>query len=318
MRAVRVGAPGTAALVRLPAPRPGPDEVLVRVCASAVCATDRRLVAAGVDPPRVLGHETAGWLPDGTPVGVHPDTSCGRCAACRAGYENRCPARVPIGIARDGGLAEALAVPARHVVPLDGVDLRLGPLLEPLACCAQAIRLLGVHPGDRALVVGAGPMGILTAWTLRATGATVGVVQRSEPRRRLARELAVGTVLAPDDDPAARLGGPPTVAVITAPGAAPLTWALERLAVGGRAHVFAGAPGGAPVDANLVHYRHLTLVGSTGSGVRDYRRARDLVRDGAVPLERLPCATVSLERVPDVLTGRPVPQDLKVTVQVAE
>jgi L-iditol 2-dehydrogenase len=57
------------------------------------------------------------------------------------------------------------------------------------------------------------------------------------------------------------------------------------------------------VDANLVHYRHLTLVGSTGSTLRDYRRARDLALAGDVPLDRLPRATVPLERVPGALLG---------------
>jgi threonine dehydrogenase-like Zn-dependent dehydrogenase len=318
MRAVQVGAPGTATLVQLPEPTPGPGEMLVQVGTCAVCATDRKLAARGMDPARVPGHETAGWLADGTPVGVHPDTSCGRCAACRAGFENRCPDRISVGIDRDGGLAEWLAVPARHVVPLDGVDVQLAPLLEPLACCVQAVRLLDVRAGERAVVVGAGPMGILTAWTLRAAGASVGVVQRSEPRRRLAHRLDAGTVVAPDEDVAACLGGPPAVAVVTAPGAAALTWALERLDVGGRAHAFAGTPGGAAVDANLVHYRHLTLVGGTGSALADYRRARDLVRDGVVRLDRLPCGTVPLARVPEVLTGEHPPAELKVTVQVAD
>ena len=65
-------------------------------------------------------------------------------------------------------------------------------------------------------------------------------------------------------------------------------------------------PGGAPIDANLVHYRHLRLVGSTGSTVADYRRARDLARSGSVPLERLPSRTVALEEVPQILLD-PIP-----------
>lgn len=318
MRAVRVAAAGTAELVELPRPVPAAGERLVRVAAAAICATDRKLAARGADPPVVPGHEVAGWLEDGTAVGVHPDTSCGRCGHCQAGFGNRCADRVPVGLARDGGLAEWVAVPERHVVPLDGVDPRLAPLLEPLACCVQAARLLGVAAGERAVVVGAGTMGLLAAWVLGAAGAVVGVAQRSEPRRRQAAELGAGVAFGPDEDPAARLGGPPEVAVVTAPGAEPLAWALERLAVGGRAHAFAGTPGGAPVDANLVHYRHLRLLGSTGSAVGDYTRARDLVRGGAVPLARLPRVTIPLEEVPTALTGPRDPRQLKVMVQVAE
>jgi L-iditol 2-dehydrogenase len=71
-----------------------------------------------------------------------------------------------------------------------------------------------------------------------------------------------------------------------------------------------------PGDANGVHYRHLTLVGSTGSTLGDYRRARDLAASGKVPLERLPRSTVPLERAPAALLGRDGHHPLKVTVDV--
>lgn len=298
-----VSAPGRAELVEAASPAPGPGEVRVRVAAAAVCATDRRLAAAGADPPRVPGHEVAGRLEDGTAVGIHPDVGCGRCPSCLAGLENRCKDRTSIGLDRDGGLAELVTVPGGHTVPLDGLDLQLAPLLEPLACCVHALSLVGVCRGEPALVVGAGPMGLLCMWALRAAGATVAVAQRSEERRRLAGTLGADAVLAPGEDPAARLGEAPTVAVVAAPGAAALTWALDAVALGGRVHAFASTPGGTAVDANVVHYRHLTLVGSTGSTLRDYRRARDLAVAGEVPLGRLPRVTVPLQRVPEVLLG---------------
>jgi L-iditol 2-dehydrogenase len=315
MRAVLVSAPGRAELVEAPPPELRPGETLVRVAGAAICATDRRLAARGADPPRIPGHEVAGRLEDGTTVGIHPDVGCGRCGQCRAGLENRCGSRSSIGLDRNGGLAEWLAVPAGHAVPLAGVDLRVAPLLEPLACCLHALSLLAVGGGEAALVVGAGSMGLLWMWALEAAGATVAVVQRSEERRRLAATLGADVVLAPDEDPAERLGAAPAVAVVAAPGAQPLAWALAKVAVGGRVHVFAGTPGGAPVDANVVHYRHLTLVGSTGSTIRDYLRARDLAASGEVPLERLPRSTVPLERVPAALLEDG--KALKLTVDVA-
>ena len=108
----------------------------------------------------------------------------------------------------------------------------------------------------------------------------------------------------------------PSVAVVAAPGTEPLAWALAKVAVGGRVHAFASTPGGAPVDANVVHYRHLTVIGSTGSTVGDYRRARDLAASGEVPLARLPRSTVPLERAPAVLLGRDGHSALKITVDV--
>jgi L-iditol 2-dehydrogenase len=316
MRAVVVTTPGTAELVEVARRQPGPGEVRVRVTAAGICGTDRRLAARGADPPRIPGHEVAGRLDDGTPVGVHPDVGCGRCRHCLAGLENRCPDRTPVGLARDGGLAEWLCVPAAHVVPLPGLDLGLAPLLEPLACCLHALSGLGVHRGEAALVVGAGSMGLLCMWALQAAGATVAVAQRSPERRALAARLGADVVLGPGQDPQAELGRAPSVAVVAAPGAEPLAWALAKVAVGGRVHAFASTPGGAPVDANVVHYRHLTVVGSTGSTVGDYRRARDLAASGEVPLVRLPRSTVPLERAPAVLLGRDGQRTLKVTVDV--
>jgi L-iditol 2-dehydrogenase len=189
--------------------------------------------------------------------------------------------------------------------------MELAPLVEPVACCLHAISLLDVHDGDSAAVVGAGSLGILAMLALRAVGARVAVMQRSEPRRVLAAEMGADAVVGPDDDLAAALGSPPRAVFVSAAGADALTWALERVAPGGRVHAFAGTPGGAPVDANLVHYRHLALVGSTGSTIDDYRRALEMARSGQVSLD-LPRRTVPLEDVPGILLDpAPDPRVLK-------
>jgi threonine dehydrogenase-like Zn-dependent dehydrogenase len=303
-------------LVEVPQPVPGPGELLVRVEAAALCPTDRRLAERGSPEPRIPGHEIGGRLEDGTAVGVHPDVGCGTCAFCRAGDENRCPNRTSIGLDRDGGLADWLSVPAPHALPLGDLNLGLAPLLEPLACCLHAVAMLAVLPGERAVVVGAGAMGILSTWALQEAGAVVAVCQRSPTRRRLALKLGANAVCGPAERPLDVLGEPPRVAVVTAPGAEPIEWAMREVAVGGAVHVFAGTPGGAPVDANLVHYRHLTLVGSTGSVIGDYERALALVASGRIPLSRLPTSTIPLEEVPSALLDSRDPRELKVLVDL--
>ncbi|MQA85862.1 MAG: alcohol dehydrogenase catalytic domain-containing protein [Streptosporangiales bacterium] len=290
MRAVRVTG-RTVEAGDLPEPLPGADELLIRVGYVGVCGTDRKLAQRGANPPRVPGHEVVGLLDDGTAVGVHPDVGCGRCAACAAGYDNRCADRVTVGLSRDGGLAELVAAPAGHVVPLGGVEVANGPLLEPLACCLHAVGRLGVVAGDDVLVVGAGPMGVLCMWALQAGGSRVTVVQRSAARRALAERLGADAVLGPED----ALNHAPAAAIVTAPGEEPLDYALRAVATGGRVHAFAGTPGGACLDANTVHYRHLTLVGSTGSTLADYRKAVELAGAGAIDLDRMPRTIVSLD-----------------------
>jgi threonine dehydrogenase-like Zn-dependent dehydrogenase len=316
MRAVRIEGPRQVATLDVREPEATAGEVSVHVRAAAICATDRRLAMHGTPTPRIPGHEIVGVLQDGTEVGVQPNVGCGRCASCALGLENRCPDHVDIGIQRDGGLAEWIVVPERHAVPLDGFPFDLAPSIEPLACCLHAVAMLDVTSDEVAVVVGAGTLGIIGMWALQAMGARVAVVQRSEARRRLAAELGADAALGPGDDVAAALGSPPVAALVTAPGVEALSWAVEHVDVGGRVHAFAGSLGGAPIDANLVHYRHLRLVGSTGSTVDDYGRARDLARSGAVPLERLPSRTVSLDEVPGILLdSRPDPRTLRIVVR---
>ncbi len=301
MKAIQIAAPGRAVLAEVADPLPEPGEVLVRVQRVGLCPTDRRLAATAPRPGLIPGHEIGGLLPSGEPVGVHPDVGCGSCAQCLAGFENRCPSRCSIGVDRNGGMAEWVAVPRAHAVPLDGVDPQLAPLLEPLACCLHALAMLEAEAGDRALVVGAGPMGLLNVIALRALGIEVVVSQRSPERRRLALELGASAVVGAGEDAGAALSGPPSLAVVTAPEGEAVTYAMGSVAAGGRVHVFAGLRGPASIDANTIHYRHLRVMGSTGSRLSDYDRARMLVASGRVDLTRLPLRAVPFEQLAELL-----------------
>ena len=123
----------------VPAPQPGPGEVLVRVAGAGLCHSDCMISkvpqAFGRSDGMTIGHETAGWRVDtGQPVIVHSEFGCGACAMCRRGAERFCPELAPsrgAGQGHDGGMAEFIKVPARALVALpesiDPVDA--GPLL---------------------------------------------------------------------------------------------------------------------------------------------------------------------------------------------
>lgn len=318
MRALRVSGPRDVGVVDVPRPTPSRDEVLVGVIATAVCSTDRKFAAREHDAPRILGHEMTGRLPDGTTVGVHPEVTCRSCGWCLAGWHNRCLERRSLGLQRDGGLAEYVAVPTVQVVPLGTVDPVVGSMLEPLACAVHACEAAGIDTGAPAAVVGAGAMGVLCAWVLRAAGSPVVTVQRSPERRDLARRIGLDPVIGPEEDPREVLGESPSTVIVTAPGSDALRWALEHVDTGGVVQSFAGTPGGAPVDANTIHYRHLTLVGSTGSRLSDYERARDLVASGAIDLGRMPHHVVGLDDAPKAIRQRPPDGYLKTVVTLAD
>ncbi len=317
MRAVRILAPGEATVAEVSPPAVADGEQLVTVVSAAICTTDRKMTQRGVPLGRTLGHEVVGRLADGTPVGVHPDTGCGRCEQCAVGQTNRCAHIESIGIKRDGGFAGYVSAPRAHLVGLEGIDLRYAPLLEPFACCVHAVRAVGPISGP-AVVVGAGAMGIFLMWALQAQGHEVAISQATEDRRQQALNLGAQFVMTPQEDPTAVLGRAPGAIFVTAPGSEALTWALERVAVGGAVHAFAGTPGGSLVDANLVHYRHLRLVGTTGSGVVDYRTARDLVAAGKVDLTRLPHRRISLSQAPQALAESGELQDLRVLIDISD
>jgi threonine dehydrogenase-like Zn-dependent dehydrogenase len=221
MRAISVvpGQPGRAELIELPAPRPGPGELLVEVVRLGVCGTDREIVEGGHgEPPEgrdrlVLGHELlgrvleapagAGFEPGDLVAGIvrRPDpVPCPCCARgewdmCRNGrYTER-------GIkGRDGYGAELVTLEADFAVPVDPELGGLGVLIEPASVLAKAweqidrIRGRACAPHARALVTGAGPIGLLAALMGVQRGFEVDVLDRAERglKPELVRDLGAG------------------------------------------------------------------------------------------------------------------------------
>ncbi|MFI6690390.1 NAD(P)-dependent alcohol dehydrogenase [Streptomyces sp. NPDC050433] len=186
----------------------GPDDVLVTVDAVGVCGSDMHYFANGSNgqnvlrQPTVLGHEASGVisakgsgveLEIGTRVAVEPAVGCGTCETCRSGRYNLCPVGTCFGSPpTDGAFAEHIVAARRAVHPLpDTVPLEVGALVEPLAVAVWAVRRAGVQFGDRVLVTGAGPIGILVMQVARAAGATEVIVTDVNDAR-LAQALKLG------------------------------------------------------------------------------------------------------------------------------
>jgi D-arabinitol dehydrogenase (NADP+) len=183
MRAIRFQGLGQLTLVDIPQPTPGPGQVLLRVTVAGICQTDVHIVQGHfpVRPPRVLGHEFSGevvalgtggsGLDIGQPVGVSPATFCGQCAYCQRGQPQQCRNFRCLGNTEDGGWAEFAVIRADQAIPLGDLRPEQAVWLEPLSC---VVRALQSHPdlrGAAALVIGAGPLGLLTLQCLRIYGA---------------------------------------------------------------------------------------------------------------------------------------------------
>jgi len=186
-----------------PTPRPG--EALLRVAYGGICGTDI-MIYLGKHPrakaPLVMSHEFSATVVEGegleagTPAVVNPLLTCGSCYACRSGMSHVCATLGLVGIDRDGGFAQYVTVPRHTVRPIPtSLPLIQAALVEPLAVAVHAVRASDLRVGDATAVLGAGPVGIMTAQVARLAGAQRVFISELSPRRiAIARELGFEVV----------------------------------------------------------------------------------------------------------------------------
>jgi L-iditol 2-dehydrogenase len=218
MRAARLHGIRDIRLEDLPRPAPGPGEVLLKVACVGVCGSDVHYYLEGrighqvVTAPIILGHEFSAWVAElgagveglevGRLVAVDPAIPCGACEVCQSGHPNLCPDVLFCGTPPvDGVLAEYAVMPAGNCFPLpEGFGPAEGAMLEPLGIALHTVDLAGLKPGQTVAVLGAGPIGLLTAAVARAAGA--GAIYMTEPlayRRRFALDYVADAGLNPDE-----------------------------------------------------------------------------------------------------------------------
>lgn len=241
MRAALLYGPNDVRVGEVPDAVAGPGEILIKVAHNGICGSDLHMIhgmLGGLERPLPLGHEFAGVVEKlgddvtefsiGDSVCVKPNYSCGHCSRCAAGLTHLCQTVSFIGTGTaQGGLSEHVSVPTGMAFALtDGVSLELGALVEPMAVSYHAVQLSPVEPGEHALVLGAGPIGIGTFLALRAIGVEDVVVAELSPVRRKVIEDLGGDVLDPSEvDVAAevmrRTGGVGVSVAFECAGAAP-------------------------------------------------------------------------------------------------
>ncbi len=192
MRAIRC-VEGRATVADVSAP--SGEGVVLRVASAGICGSDLHLEPWNL--PVTLGHEMAGYLPDGRPVAVEPIAACGACDECADGRYNLCRSgpSVLLGVGRDGGMAEQVLVPEAAIVPLAaGVAVADACLVEPLAVAVHGARRGRVVAGERVAVVGGGTIGQTAVVAAQSVGATVDLEARHDHQREVAAALGAGEV----------------------------------------------------------------------------------------------------------------------------
>lgn len=297
--------------------QPGPVEVRLDVAYVGICGTDLHVKHGAMDGrvsiPAVLGHEMSGTVAAvgegvsgwsvGDRVTVMPLDWCGHCPACAAGHQHVCQNLVFVGIDSDGAMQQAWVVPERLLVRLPpGLGLRAGALAEPLAVAVHDVRRGAVARGDRVLVVGGGPIGLLIGCVATAAGAEVVVSEPDRFRRAVAARLGLRTIDPAAGDPRTTLdpwtgGAGMDVAFEVSGSVAGLAAATHALRVRGRLVVVAIHNRPVPVDLFRVFWRELELIGARVYERGDFERAVALLAEDAVPAAELISAVEPLERV---------------------
>jgi len=216
MKALIYEGPYQMAVRAVEVPVPAPDEVLVRVAYSGICGSE----LSGYEgknalrkAPLIMGHEFSGTieavgqaasqafphLAVGQPVTVNPLISCGECRYCQSNRPQLCPNRKLLSASLPGSNAQFVAARADAVYPLpDNLPLTTASLTEPAACAVHAARL--VETAETALVVGAGPIGLLTIQALQARGInTVYCADLNPERLSMAEALRAQPVVTDDN-----------------------------------------------------------------------------------------------------------------------
>jgi 2-desacetyl-2-hydroxyethyl bacteriochlorophyllide A dehydrogenase len=319
--ALRYSGDGQLAIRRLRVKKPEPNDVLVRPVAVGVCGTDIHIINGHFPsrPPVVLGHEIAAivdivgsnvsHIRSGDLVTIEPHRYCRACRYCRSGREHLCIEKLAYGVHLDGGLAEAMTVPAANAYLLPpGTPPDIGCLVEPLACAVHGMERLAPVAGYSALVFGAGVAGCLLVALARLHGLSpVVVVEPREERRARAITFGADAVFDPNVegwlDSARELTDDGFDRVIDAVGSADLLGlGLRASARGARilAYGVADPADVLPVRPYELFARELSIVGSVINPYT-HQQAVDLLPRMA--LERLGIAPFALSDFRQALDG---------------
>ena len=310
MRAIEVAEDRSMIPVERADEPPGAGQVLVDVAYCGICGSDLHfrdvpeLFPAGTVP----GHEFSGRISElgdgvegwsaGDRVTVLPFAQCGECATCLAGNEQVCPGAIPhgvgLGTGRPGAYAERVIVDARMLFALpDSVDDRAGAIVEPLAVAVRAVARAAAPLDEPVLVLGAGPIGLLTALVLRERGhEQLAVVSRNPDRGRHAAALGLRTITIDE----AASSQPPACVFECAgtPSAARL--AVELLRPLGKLMLVGVALEPLDLPAPPIIMKELTIEGVLTYRRGEFAEAIDLLARGRIRADDVITDTVRLDK----------------------
>lgn len=286
---------------------PAEGEVQIAVAYTGICGTDLTISHGGMDgrvkEPWPIGHEMSGTIAQigpavegwnvGDKVTVMPLDWDGTCPACKAGVNHICQNLNFVGIDSPGALQNRWNVKADWLVGLPAeLDLKTAALVEPVAVAQHDVGRAAVQSGQKVVVIGAGPIGLLIAIIARDRGAEVLLSEVAASRLELAAEFGFPTVNPASDDLNEVVekwtdGAGADIAFEVSgsvPGVKAMTDVLRRRGTGVIVGIQPVAP---PVDVFQIFWKELSIIGARVYERADFEEAVNLVADGTIPADAL-------------------------------
>jgi len=308
MKTVTLEQPGRFTLSDTAPPgAPGSGEVLARVLTVGICGTDLHAFE-GTQPfftyPRVLGHELAVEVIDGNgsefkggdKCAVNPYMTCGVCAACVRGRTNCCAKMRVIGVHSDGGMTDRILIPAKQLYKCEKLPPVQIPLVETLGVGIHATGRAEAQAGDRAIVVGAGPIGLSVVEFLKLAGADIGVVEKIPERLDFAARHHGLKRVYPSHEEAKQEEASTLVFDCTGDRGS-MEESIQLLQQGGKL-IFVGLINDkvSLFDPDL-HRREATILASRNSTSAEHHRVLELMESGAIDVSAWPTDFVRPEEM---------------------
>src|ERR671918_208400 len=334
--------------VRLLSHKVNDTAALLRVRACALCGYDVRVFRNGhekVKPPIILGHEICAETVEdlqlagerairaGTRVAISPLIPCLGCIYCSRRMYNLCSNMKEIGSSVNGGFAEFVQIPRTTlrvggIVPVPNTMRdEEASLIEPLSCCINGLSRLDLRNIDKdhtVCIIGDGPIGLIHLRLFGLIGARTIVVGRIDSRMKAAKSMGADAVLQVNDNPELTASvvsdltngiGANTI-IVAASNPSALTLATKIASKNSQISLFAGMPKDASfaLDANLLHYNQISLIGNFSATPDSMRQAIKLVSDNRIALSEVISHYYSLSDIEDALAATESFRGLRIVI----
>lgn len=309
-------------IVEREVPEPKEDEVLINVKACGVCRTDYHIYHGqfNIKQPVVLGHEFSGVVvkvgknvkdfKEGDIVAAHPIIACGKCEYCVSGNSNLCENAKVLGGAGediyDGGFQEYTVVPEKNLRKfVDSVDFEEAAFAEPLGCAVRGIQKSRLSLGEKVLIIGAGPMGLLLTQLAAIYGASLIIVSEIDKQKReIAKQLGAHITVNPEETDVVEFvkdvtKGGVNLAIEAVGKVKTFEAAFKSLRKMGRAMIFGVPADTAEYSIPLfpIYYKEFEIIGSYAVSYESFNIAVELLNNKRVNVKPLITHRLQLEEL---------------------